>query len=69
MHPLPEAVKRVWAPCALWLSHQVWQRVTRLLFGAMLVSGVRTLTAVCRVIGRARERHCTHDHRVLHRAT
>jgi hypothetical protein len=45
IHPLAEALKRVLAPYASWLSHRVWLRVTRLLLGAMLVPGVRAVTA------------------------
>jgi hypothetical protein len=35
----------------------------------MLTPGARTVTAALRAMGRAAERHCTNDHRVLNRAT
>ena len=35
----------------------------------MLTPGVRTVTAALRAMGLATERHFTHDHRVLNRAS
>jgi hypothetical protein len=69
MPPLPEAIILVLAPFASLFSHRVWRRAQLLLLGAMLVPGMRTVTAALRVMGLARERHFTNYHRVLNRAT
>ena len=69
MPPLPEAIILVLAPFAPLFSQRVWLHAKRLLLGAMLAPGARTVTAALRVMGLATERGFTNDHRVLNRAT
>jgi hypothetical protein len=69
MPPLPEAITRVLDAFTPLFSHRVWPHAQRLLLGAILTPGARTVTAALRVMGLAAERHFTNDHRVLNRAT
>lgn len=69
MPPLPEAIILVLVPFAPLFSHSVWLHALRLLLGAMLAPGARTVTAALRVMGLATERHFTNDPWVLNRAT
>jgi hypothetical protein len=66
--PLPDAIILIWAPCAPLVSERVWRHAQVLLLGAVLTSGSRTVTGALRVMGRALERQCPNDHRVLNRA-
>jgi hypothetical protein len=68
MPPLPEAIILVLAPFAPRFSTRVWGHAPRLLLGAILAPGSRTVTAALRAMGLAAERRFTHDHRVLNRA-
>jgi hypothetical protein len=47
---------------------QTWRHAERLLLGAILAPGIRTVTQVLRVLGLAHERHFVNYHRVLSRA-
>jgi len=49
-------------------SKRVWQHVQVLLTGAILAPGMRTVTAVLRVMGLSDDRHFQNYHRVLNRA-
>jgi hypothetical protein len=69
MPPLPEAIIRVLDSFAPLFSHRVWPHAQRLLLGAILAPGARTVTAALRVMGLAAERRFTNYHRVLNRAT
>jgi hypothetical protein len=69
MPSLPEAILLVLAPFAPLFSQRVWLHAQRLLLGAMLAPGARTVTAALRVMGLATERRFTNYHRVLNRAT
>jgi DDE superfamily endonuclease len=69
MPHLPDAIIQVFAPFAPLFSDRVWLHAQVLLLGAMLAPGARTVTTALRVMGLARERHFTNDHRVLTRAT
>jgi DDE superfamily endonuclease len=69
MPPLPDAIILVLAPFAPLFSHRVWLHAQVLLLGAILAPGVRTVTAILRVMGLSAERHFTNYHRVLNRAT
>lgn len=69
MPPLPDAIILVLAPFVPLFSHRVWLHAQVLLLGAILAPGVRTVTAILRVMGLSAERHFTNDHRVLNRAT
>jgi DDE superfamily endonuclease len=69
MPPLPEAIILVLAPVAPLVSDRVWGHAHVLLLGALLTPGPRPVTAALRAMGLAMERHVTHDHRVLNRAT
>jgi hypothetical protein len=64
MPALPEAIILVLAPFAPRFSARVWGHAHVLLVGAILSPGPRTVTGVLRVMGLARERHFTNDHRV-----
>jgi hypothetical protein len=66
---LPDAIILVLAPLALLFSHRVWLHAQRLLLGAILTPGARTVTAAGRATGWAAARRFTNDHRVLNRAT
>ena len=68
MPHLPEQIILVLAPCAPLFSRKVWRHAQRLLLGAMLAPGPRTVTAILRVMGLAGEHRFTNDHRVLNRA-
>jgi DDE superfamily endonuclease len=69
MPPLPEVIIRVLAPFAPLFSAHVWVHAHVWLLEAILSPGPRTVTGALRVMGLARERHFTNDHRVLNRAT
>ena len=69
MPHLPAEIILVLAPFAPLFSERVWLHAQVWLLGAMLTPGVRTVAAALRVMGWARERHVTNDHRVLNRAT
>jgi hypothetical protein len=69
MPPLPDAIILVLAPFAPLFSQRVWLHAQRLLLGAMLAPGARTVTAVLQAMGLSSDRHFTNDHRVLNRAT
>jgi hypothetical protein len=69
MPPLPEAIFLLLAPCAPRCSARVWSHAHVWLVGAMLAPKARTVTAAVRVMGLSAERHFSHDHRVLNRAT
>jgi hypothetical protein len=51
MPPLPEAIILVLAPFAPLFSHRVWLHAQRLILGAILAPGTRTVTAALRVMG------------------
>jgi hypothetical protein len=68
MLPLPEAIILVLPPFAPFSSDQVWLHLKKLLLGAILSSGPRTVTAALRVIGLITERQfTTNNHRILNR--
>src|SRR4029453_17641782 len=69
MPPVPEVIIRVLAPFAPLFSAHVWVHAHVWLLEAILSPGPRTVTGALRVMGLARERHFTNDHRVLNRAT
>jgi hypothetical protein len=69
MAPLPETIILVLAPFAPLFSDRVWLHAQRILLGAILTPGARTVSAALRVMGLATERHFTNYHRVLNRAT
>ena len=68
MPPLPEAIIRVLAPCAPLFSARVGGPALGGLVGALFSPGPPRGPGAVRVLGRARARHCTKDHRVLNRA-
>src|SRR3954471_4229925 len=47
---------------------RTWRYAERLLVGAILAPGIRTVTSALRVLGLADERHFVNYHRVLSRA-
>ena len=68
MPHLPEEILLLLAPFAPLFSNRVWLHAQVLLLGAILAPGKRTVTAVLRVMGLARERRFTNSHRGLNRA-
>jgi hypothetical protein len=67
--PLPDAIIRILALFAPLCSARVWRHAQVWLLGAVLTPGSRTVTGALRVMGLARDRQFTNDHRVLNRAT
>ena len=67
--PLPDAIRRIVAPCAPRVSARVWRSAQGWRLGAVLRPGARTVTGAVRVMGRALARQWTNDHRVVNRAT
>jgi hypothetical protein len=59
MPSLPEAIILVLVPFAPLFSDRVWGHAPRLLRGAILAPGARTVTAALRVMGLAAERRFT----------
>ena len=51
MAPLPETIILVLAPFAPLFSDRVWLHAQRLLLGAILTPGARTVSAALRVMG------------------
>ena len=52
----------------MFLQQRTWRRAERLLIGAILAPGRRTVTSLLRIAGLRRERRFTNYHRVLNRA-
>ncbi len=52
----------------MFLQQRTWRRAERLLIGAILAPGKRTVTSLLRITGLSRERRFTTYHRVLNRA-
>lgn len=55
-------------PFASLFSKRVWPHAQRLVAGALLAPGKRTVTAVLRILGLSRDAHFQNHHRVLNRA-
>jgi hypothetical protein len=68
MPPLPDAIILVLAPFAPLVSDRLWRHAQVLWLGARLAPGARTVTTALRVMGRAGERRCPNEPRVLNRA-
>jgi DDE superfamily endonuclease len=62
------AIMTVIGAFASLFSRRVFAHAKRLLIGAILAPGKRTVTAVLRVLGKSAEAHFQNDHRVLNRA-
>jgi hypothetical protein len=60
------AVVLAFAP--VFLQRRTWRHAERLLIGAILAPGKRTVTSLPRIVGLSRERRFTSYHRVLNRA-
>lgn len=68
MPALPARFAPVILPFAgLFRQHRTWTRARRLLVGALLAPGVRTVAGVLRVLGRPRRRNFGTYHRLLSR--
>jgi len=65
---LPRILMTVIGAFAPMFSTRVFAPVKRLLVGAMLAPGTRTITAVLRVMGPSADWHCANSHRVRSRA-
>jgi hypothetical protein len=52
----------------VFLQQRTWRHAERLLIGAILAPGKRTVTSLLRIVGLSRERRFTNYHRVLNRA-
>lgn len=68
MHTLPPAMIPMLVPFAPLFSKRVWRHVQVLLVGAILAPGIRTVTAVLRVMGLSQLKPFQRYHRVLNRA-
>ena len=68
MSILPFAATSVFGAFAPLFSRRVFAHARRLLMGAILASGRRTVTAAFRVMGTSADRHFQNYHRVLNRA-
>jgi hypothetical protein len=68
MLTLPFAMATVIGAFAPRSSRRVFEHAKRLVVGAILALGKRTITSVLHVMGRSRDEHCQNDHRVLSRA-
>jgi len=60
------AVILAFAP--VFAQQRTWRHAERLLIGAVLAPGKRTVTSLLRIVGLGRERRFTNYHRVLNRA-
>ena len=65
---LPQTLAMVLGAFASMFSKRVFAQVKRLIVGAILVPGIRTVTSVLRVMGTRDDRHFQNYHRVLSRA-
>jgi hypothetical protein len=65
---LPRTLVMVIGAFAPMFSKRVFEHAKRLMVGAILAPGKRTVTAVLRVMGNADDRHFQNYHRVLNRA-
>ena len=65
---LPHTLAMVIGAFAPMCSPRVFEHVTRLIVGAILAPGKRTVTSVLRVMGKRDARHGQNYHRVLSRA-
>jgi hypothetical protein len=68
MRDLPQAIILVLRHFELAFSEPIWEWAKILLVGAILAPGIRTVTAVLRVMGLCQERQFQNYHRVLNRA-
>jgi hypothetical protein len=66
---LPPEIMTVLMPFAPRFHARTWQKVPILLFGTILTSGKRTVTAALRVMGLKDERRFSLFHQVLNRAS
>src|SRR4029453_5830119 len=65
--PAAELV-RLLATVAVAFARPTFDHALVLVYGAILATGRRTVTAALRAVGRREDRHFTTDHRVLNRA-
>jgi DDE superfamily endonuclease len=68
MRDLPEAIIHVLRHFELAFSEPVWEWAKILLVGAILAPGIRTVSAILRLMGLGQERQFQNYHRVLNRA-
>jgi DDE superfamily endonuclease len=68
LHLLPPAMRAAIAPFVSLFSRRVWGHAQVLLVGAVLAPGIRTVTAVLRVMGLSHDTRFQRYHRVLNRA-
>jgi hypothetical protein len=68
MRDLPDAIIHVLRHFESVFSERVWDWAKVLLVGAILAPGIRTVTAILRVMGLSQERQFQNYHRVLNRA-
>jgi DDE superfamily endonuclease len=68
MPTLPLAIATVLGAFAPLCSRRVFAHAKRLVVGAILAPGKRTVTSVRRVMGRSADKHFQNDYRVLNRA-
>ena len=69
MLSLPRPIIKVLSPFATVFRERTWHNAQRLLVGAILAPGQRTVTTALRIIGLSTESHFQTYHRVLNRAS
>jgi hypothetical protein len=68
MHLPPRFAAVILAFAPVFRQQRTWRHAERLLIGAILAPGKRTVTSLLRIIGLSRERRFVNYHRVLNRA-
>ena len=68
MADVPMAILAALGAFAPLFSKRIFGHVKRLIVGAILAPGKRTVTSAWRVMGRRHDRHFQNDHRALNRA-
>ena len=68
MQTLPSSIIKLVAPFAPKFDKRTWEKGKELLFGAILSTGKRTVTAALRVMGHADDENYAKYHHVLNRA-
>src|SRR5918998_1957786 len=66
---LPRPIIKVLSPFRRHFRTPTWDHAQRLLVGAIVAPGQRTVTSALRIMGLRHERHFQRYHRVLNRAT
>jgi len=68
MHTLPSSIIKLVVPFAPKFDKRTWEKGKELLFGTILSTGKRTVTAALRVLGHSENENYSKYHQVLNRA-